>query len=66
VPVYGPLLDGDAAAPKSIEHLFIGCSYSRLVWFRVLHPFGWHHLTPWAPSPFAEWYPRDVVMCSTH
>jgi hypothetical protein len=42
--------------PETIEHLLMGCSYIRLVWYQVLNPFGWHHLAPSEPSPFDEWW----------
>jgi hypothetical protein len=42
--------------PETIDHLLIGCSFSRSVWYQVLHHFGWHHIAPSEPSSFAEWW----------
>jgi hypothetical protein len=40
---------------ESIDHLVVGCSYSREVWFKTFRHCGWQKLTPASGNGFIDW-----------
>jgi hypothetical protein len=41
---------------ESINHLLLGCVFSREVWSRLLQPLGWQHVLPNADSRQGDWW----------
>jgi hypothetical protein len=44
---------------KAIDHLFLGCPFSRELWFRCLRRSGWQRLTPSVMDHFTSWWLRS-------
>jgi hypothetical protein len=44
---------------ESIDHLLVGCAFSREVWMRGFQPCGWALLTPRADDVLTEWWLRS-------
>ena len=42
--------------PEFLDHLLIGCVYSREVWFRVLRAYNWHQFTPSTDAKLITWW----------
>jgi hypothetical protein len=40
---------------EAIDHLLVGCSFARSVWFIVLQRAGWQHLTPTGLEALGAW-----------
>jgi hypothetical protein len=65
--VYGPSEIGRAQPfqyvfsqeVESLNHLFVGCSYSREIWFKCLRRMGLRQLTPLADDNLLEWRLRS-------
>jgi hypothetical protein len=43
---------------ERIDHLLIGCSLSRQVWFACFSKCGWQHLTPQRDERLVNWWLR--------
>jgi hypothetical protein len=43
-------------APESIEHLFLGCVFTRELWFKLLAPVGLQVLVPWSDERIGDWW----------
>jgi hypothetical protein len=43
-------------AYEAIQHLLLGCVYSREVWFHLLWSIGLHRLLPTPDADLAEWW----------
>jgi hypothetical protein len=41
---------------ETIDHLLLGCAFSREVWFKSIRRWNWQHLTPPQDASFAEWW----------
>jgi hypothetical protein len=42
---------------ETIDHLLLGCVYSRETWFNSLYQFGWHSVSPTGGQvSFADWW----------
>jgi hypothetical protein len=44
---------------ESLNHLFVGCSYSREIWFKCLRHIGLRQLMPLADDSLLEWWLRS-------
>jgi hypothetical protein len=44
---------------ETINHLLVGCSYAREVWFKVLRSCGWQGLMPGYGDCFVPWWLRS-------
>ncbi|TVU20908.1 hypothetical protein EJB05_30510, partial [Eragrostis curvula] len=42
-----------------MDHLMVGCAYSRETWFRILRPLGLQRLSPAHDDTFVEWWLRS-------
>jgi hypothetical protein len=45
---------------ESVDHLQLGCVYSREVWLCGLQPCGWQHLTLLAHDNLASWWLQSL------
>lgn len=45
-----------AQSPEQLDHLLIGCVYSREVWFRVLRKYDWHQFAPNSDALLIPWW----------
>lgn len=43
-------------APETMDHILLGCAYSREVWSICFRRLGWTHLVPPADAPVMEWW----------
>jgi len=44
--------------PETIDHLLVGCPFSREIWFRVLQQLGWEMVTPSVHTTnLSDWWP---------
>jgi hypothetical protein len=41
---------------ESVDHLIVQCVFSREVWFKVLHRYGWQDLAPGPEDRFVGWW----------
>jgi hypothetical protein len=44
---------------EAIDHLILGCVYSREIWFLLLRKCGWPNLAPAAEEGIADWWLRS-------
>jgi hypothetical protein len=44
---------------ETMDHLLIGCVFSREFWYRFLHCFDWQALTPPQQVTFLDWWMRS-------
>jgi hypothetical protein len=44
-----------AEEAEAIDHLLLGCAFSRDIWFKTLHTWQWKNLTPSHDARLAEW-----------
>lgn len=43
-------------APETVAHLFVGCVFSREVWFKLLQPLGLSSLMPMGEPDLGQWW----------
>lgn len=48
-----------AQTTETIDHLLLGCPYSREVWFKLLRPSGHHRLMPPPNASIVDWWLRS-------
>jgi hypothetical protein len=44
---------------ETMDHLLVGCSFSKEVWFKSLRPWRWQNLTPYQEHSLVEWWIRS-------
>jgi hypothetical protein len=45
-----------AQAPEHVDHLLLGCLFTRKVWFLFLGRYGWHVYAPTSSTTLASWW----------
>jgi hypothetical protein len=43
-------------APETVAHLFVGCVFSREVWYKLLEPLGLSSLMPMDEPDLGQWW----------